>query len=177
MKKKLTVMFLSLVMMLSCFASVTTAFAAESPNINSTDEFDIENMLITAKSNYDPAGTHMYAGRHYLGDVTVNNNRQGGSRYYHGKKVRLILAWKSSDGKGDVDIETQFVGKFKRFYCKDDGNGVDENGFYYVVSTEWYDIPVDGGYYGIFYDVVTRQGLTPPGGTRSAYIHTWVDIE
>ena len=177
MRRKFTVMFLALAMMISCFTFTTPAFAAEVDDVNSEEEFNIEEMMASTYSDYDPAGTHMYAGRHYLGDVPVSNNRQGGNRYYHGSKARLILAWKATDGKGDVDIETQFMGQFKRFYCKDDANGVDGDGYYYVISTEWFNIPVNGGSYGIFYDVCTRQGLTPPGGTRSAHIHTWVDIE
>lgn len=177
MKHKFTAMILTLAMMISCFAFSTQAFAAEAQNVNSEEEFNIEEMLANANGDYDPAGTHMYAGRHYLGDVYVSDNHPGGNRYYHGTKARLILSWKSTDGRGDVDVETQFMGHVKRFYCKDDGNGVDGNGYYYVVSTEWYNIPQYGGEYSIFYDVCTREGLPLPGIKRSAHIHTWVDIE
>lgn len=132
--------------------------------------------ISVSADDYEPAGSSMGTGRHYLGSVSVYDTHQGGYRYYNGNHVRIYLAWKATDGGPDVDINVIFNDRTYTFRCDDDLNhATDANGYYYTYVDTYGEIE-EGSYLNLYYDVVTRQGYTPPGYYRSAHIHTWVEI-
>lgn len=121
-------------------------------------------------------------GRHYLGYFKFTNTNTGLTRTYNGSRMRLCIAWKSADNGGDVDLEVTLHEtstssySWKKYRCSDDSDGKDSDGYYYIVGP-WSDIYSWNHDRYIFYDAVTREGYTAPGYYRSAYVHTWVDIE
>ena len=131
--------------------------------------------ISVSADDYEPAGSSMGTGRHYLGSVSVYDTHSGGYRYYNGNHVRIYLAWKATDGGSDVDINVVFNGRRYTFYCDNDlDNSVDANGYYYTYVDTYGITP--GSSLNLYYDVVTRRGYTPPGYYRSAHIHSWAEI-
>ena len=128
MKKIVTTLMASALMLTSVFSASSVAFAS------STENVEKETNAIAAIGD-TPKATNstlrVEKGRSYLGHFTFNDQNRGLDRYYMGSHVRLCIAWKAADGYGDIDLNIKFFGKDMKFKCSEDADVKDCNGYYF----------------------------------------------
>lgn len=167
----------------------TTSFAAElekeyisdksaaNMQVKNEEKILVESGMISlsAIASYGP-------GDHDLGGFTFKDKNQGASRTYNAKQMQIKPAWKATDSStSEVDLYVKVVRAWngdvayaRRFTLNDDVDGKDRDGWWYTESS-WFNINSGSDYY-IYYEAFTTPGYSGTGTTRSAHVHTWIEL-
>lgn len=181
-KSKITHKLLAIIgafaMAISVFPSA--AFAAEPENTVKVQE-DGKVMVDSGIVPLSSVGSY-WAGDHDLGGFTFTDKNRGASRTFHTQYMQIKPAWKAADSAtSEVDLYVKVVRAWNgdvayenRFTLKDDVDGKDSSGWWYVESP-WFKINKDSDYY-IYYEAFTTPGYAPTGSSRRASVHTWIEL-